>query len=430
MSGEQSVSGARTIFEVAFAEGRRLADDPNIVAVGHGAKFRQGVPVSGESVVFFVKKKLASPSAVLEQRSAVVPPAVDGFPTDVVEVGQLAAASSDRTPPAGDRGTRIDDPLIGGVATMSLGASPSGPGGYGTLGGHCFDSVSHAPLVISNAHVWGTAQNTEVVQPIMASAILGAPVATAAIGTPTALVQTRIPTGLIAPAAFANSVAQAFLITGSSTDPLPPAQIATPVPATTRTDSEQVVVAAPVAGLPPAGLRLSPTVSWAYQRLSNTTVLQNTTNVARPATKLLTARRLFSNAASYSGSQPVNLYGEIIPAPGGAPASAANHFALAVLYPIATGDKFIPRILRPTTRQTVTTVSTSFSGFPNPARVGTGWCYLQSWVGSQSTAISPGRSWRRPPARDCPRTPSFSSCRPAMCASSSRSGRRWSWIST
>ena len=369
MNAEETKIGSKTVADVAFAEGRRLADDPNILAVGHGAKLRGGEPVDAESVVFFVKEKLASPAAIADRGSALVPPAIDGFPTDVVEVGHLAAASADRAPPAGARGTRIDDPLIGGVATMSLGPSPAGPGGYGTLGGHCFDSVSRAPLVLSNAHVWGPTANTEIVQPIMASAVLGAPVTTAQIGTPPAVALTRVPTGLAAPVAFANSVAQTYLVTGSDSDPLPTGQGATTVPGTTRTDSEQVIVTGPAGGLPPAGVRLSPTVSWNYQRLSSTAVLQNTSSAARPATKLLTARRLFSNAASYSGSQPINLYAEIVPAGG---SSLANgHHVLALLYPVGTGDKFIPRVLRPIARQPVTTVSTSFSGFPNPARAGT-----------------------------------------------------------
>lgn len=371
MSAQESNMKSKTVADVAFAEGRRLADDPNIIAVGHGAKLRGGEPVDSECIVFFVKEKLASPAAITDRRSAAVPATIDGFPTDVVEVGHLAAASADRAPPAGTRGTRIDDPLLGGMATMSLGTSAAGPGGYGTIGGQCFDNTSRAPLLLSNAHVWGQTANAEVVQPIMASAVLGAPVTTAALASPAAVVQTRVPTGLAGPVAFANSIAQTYLITGSSNDPLPAAQAATPVPATTRTDSEQVTVTAPSAGLPPAGVRLSPTVSWDYQRISSTAVLQNSTSAARAATKMLTARRLFTNAASYTGSQPINLYGEIIPAPGGVPASAANHFVLAMLYPVATGDKFIPRVLKPTARQTVTTVTTSFSGFPNPARAGT-----------------------------------------------------------
>ncbi len=369
MSAEPTSVETKTLSDVAFGEGRRLAADPNIVAVGHGAKFRGGEAVDRASVIFFVKEKVASLAALRERGSWVIPPVIEGFPTDVVEVGQLAAANADRAPPVGNRGTRIDDPLIGGVATMSLGTSPAGPGGYGTLGGQAFDTATRAPLVISNAHVWGLTAGTEVVQPIMASAILGAPVATATLGTPPALVQTRIPTGMVAPVAFANSVCQTFLITGSDNDPIPAGRTATPVPATTRTDSEQVTVSAPVVGLPPAGVRLSPTVSWAYQRLASTAVLRNTTNIARPATRVLTARRLFTNLASYSGSQPINFYAEIVPAPGGGATTVSAHFALAVLYPLATGDKFIPRVLRPTARAGVTMVTTAFSGFPAPARI-------------------------------------------------------------
>jgi hypothetical protein len=370
MSAERASQGSRRVADVAFEEGRRLALDPNIVSVGYGAKLRAGRPVAGESVVFFVKEKLASSRAIVDRQTACVPGTLGGFPTDVVEVGYLSAARADRTPPVGHRGTRIDDPLIGGVATMNLGAAPAGPGGYGTLGGHAFDAVTRAPLLLSNAHVWGLASNTEVAQPIMASAILGASVTAASVGTPPALVHTRIPSGVVAPIAFANSVAQSYLITGSDADPITTGRAATSVSALTRTDSEQVTVTAPAAGLAPAGVRLSPTLSWAYQRLSSSAVLQNTSNVARPVTKLLTARRLFSNAASYSGSQPINLYAEIIPAAGGAPAVASAHFALALLYPLAAGDRFIPRVLRRTARQTVTTLSTSFAGFPAPARAG------------------------------------------------------------
>jgi hypothetical protein len=136
------------------------------------------------------------------------------------------------------------------------------------------------------------------------------------------------------------------------------------------TDAETVTIASPVAGVPPAGVRLSPTVSWSYLRQSSTAVLQSSSNVQRPSTKLLVARRLFTNAASYTGSQPVNMYAEIIPAAGGGPATASAHYPLVLLYPLPAGDKLIPRVLRPTARQTVTTVTTSFAGFGAP-RAGT-----------------------------------------------------------
>lgn len=371
MTTSPDLTATKKLTELAFEQGQRLAADPNIISVGYGPKLRAGTPVAGKSLVFFVRRKVDGHGALAELATWMIPTDIDGIPTDVIELGHLEAAAADRAPPVGTRGTRLDDPLIGGVATMGLGATVPGPAEYGTLGGQCFDKVTAAPLVISNAHVWGRTLGVEVVQPIMPTALLGASATPAVLGTPAMVVQTRVPQGLVAPIVFANAIGQAFLIAGSQSDPLPTGQAGTPVSASSTTISEQVIVSAPTAGLAPAGVRLSPTVRWDYQRLGTSAVLQTSSDAQRPVMKVLTARRLFTNAASYSGSQTVNLYAEVIPAPGGAPATAKAHFVLALLYPIATGDKFIPRVLRPTARQTVTTVSTSFTGFPAPARAGT-----------------------------------------------------------
>jgi len=360
----------RTLGELAFAEGKRLAIDPNIRAVGYGIKLRAGAPVASGSLVYFVGEKLERPEEIAAHGSWPIPAAVEGISTDVVEVGQLRAATADRAPPVGARGNLVGAPLIGGASTMALGSPVPGPAGYGTLGGLCFDGATNTPLFLSNAHVWGQPLG-EVVQPVMASSVFGAAASPAVVGAVPLTALTRIPTALAAPIAFASSVAQTYLIAGGDGDPLPFGQGATPVPGTTRTDSEQVTIAAPVAGLPPAGRRLAPVVSWAYQRFSSTAVLQASSNVARTPTKLLAARRLFTNAASYTAGQTVNLYAEIIPATGGVPATASSHFPLVLLYPLPAGDRFIPRLLRPTARQTVTAVATQFTGFPAPARTGT-----------------------------------------------------------
>jgi len=357
-----------SLAEVAFALGRKFATDRNIVAVGAGAKLTGGVPANGASLVFFVERKLAG-EALDELETWPVPSVISGFPTDVVEVGEVARAKADRGAPVGARGTRVDDPLVGGVATMNLGTGIAGPAGFGTIGGQCFDNLTRGPLLLSNAHVWGTTAGVEVVQPILASAIAGVNVAPAGLDEQS-LVLSRVPSGLTAPVAFANSVAQTFLIAGSESDPLPAGQAATPVTATSRTDAEQVIIDAPSVGLPPAGVRLSPTLSWSYQRLADTTVAQKSQSGAVPNSKLLTARRVFTNAASYTSSQTVNLYAEVIVAASGAPNLASAHHVLALLYPLAAGDKFIPRLMRPVARQAVTTVTTSFAGFPAPAAAG------------------------------------------------------------
>ena len=53
-----------TLADVAFAEGRRLAGDPNICAVGHGIKLRAGIPAAAGSLVFFVREKLRAAAAI------------------------------------------------------------------------------------------------------------------------------------------------------------------------------------------------------------------------------------------------------------------------------------------------------------------------------------------------------------------------------
>ena len=197
----------KTLQNLAFEYGRQLATDPNISAVGYGVKLRAGAALDGDSLVFFVREKLQTAQQAADRNTWLVPAEIDGFQTDIVELGALSAAAADRTPPAGSRGQRIADPLVGGVATMSLGAAASGPGGYGTVGGHCFDIATRAPLLLSNAHVWGATPGVEVVQPVTATSILGAAVSAATVQRPLRLVQTRAPAGLTAPIAFANSIA-------------------------------------------------------------------------------------------------------------------------------------------------------------------------------------------------------------------------------
>lgn len=355
--------------DLAFAEGRRLASDPNICAVGYGIKLRAGVPMAPGALVFFVREKLAVGASVAARGTWSIPETLGGFTTDVVEVGALAPAAADRAVAAGKRGTHVAAPLVGGVSTMGLGSQAPGPGGYGTLGGLAFDSGTSAPLLLSTAHVWGQTVPTEVGQPVTATSVFGAAASPATIGTPATMVLTRVPPALAGPIAFANSVAQTYLITGADTDPMVFGQGAT-VPGTARTDSDQVTIDAGAASLPPAGRHLFPSPSWTYQRLAGSTSLPAASGASRATTKLLAARRLFTNAATFSTSQTVSLYAEIIPAPGGLPPTASVHFPLVLLYPLPAGSKFFPRLLRPTARQAPTAVTSQFSGFPAPARLG------------------------------------------------------------
>lgn len=369
LSNEPAKNG---LAERAFEEGRRLARDPNICAVGYGIKLRGGLPSQERAacLVYFVREKLHSSEQIGQRGSWPVSARVGDYATDVVEVGQLTAATADRALPAGRRGTLVAAPLVGGTATMGLGTQVPGPGGYGTIGGQCFDSVTNEPLLLSNAHVWGQTLGGEVTQPVTASAVLGAAVSPAVAGTPAAMVLTRIPAGLAAPVVFANAVAQTYLITGSNDDPLVFGQGATAVPPATRTDTEQVSVNASAEGIAPAGRDLSLSTTWSYWRSSSSAVSSASSTAVRTQSKQLLSRRLFTNAPSYTVGQVVNLYAEIIDPPGGTPVPATGRLVVALLYPVPNGGKFIPRVLRPVTRQTPTTVVSQFTGFPAPARVG------------------------------------------------------------
>lgn len=359
-----------SIAQVAYEEGRRLAADPNICGVGYGIKLKAGAPAGIDCVIFLVREKLSSEAAIADRGSWIVPPEVGGFTTDVVETGRFQAATADRALPAGNRGTHVAMPLVGGTATMSLGAQIPGPAGYGTMGGLCFDTATGSPLLLSNAHVWGQTAGTEVTQPVIPTRVFGASAVPAKVGTEPLMVLTRVPPGLMTPIVFANMVAQTYLMCGADADPLVFGQGATPVDGAVRTDNEQLMVIGPAAGLAPAGKRLSPTVAWSYKRFATNAIAQADSNAARTPTRLLTARRLFTNAPSYASGQVVNLYAEILPAPGGAPATASAHLPIAFLYPWSAGDKFIPRLLRPTARQTPNLVTVQFNGFPTPSRVG------------------------------------------------------------
>jgi hypothetical protein len=364
-----------SLARIAFEQGRLRAGDPNICAVGQGVKLRGGLPVRAEApapcLVFFVRRKLASEVEIAATGSWPVPPAIEGLPTDVVELGHLMAAASDPTPPVGTRGVRVDDPLVGGVATTALGGGPSGPGGFGTLGGLAFDAASGMPAVLSNAHVWGSTVGTEAIQPVMATAVLGTATSAATLGTPPATVITRVPPGMVAPVVFANAIAQTVLVTGGDDDPLPLGQAATPVPAGTLTESDEVTVSAPAADLPPAGRHLSPSLSFEFRRVASTAVLDAPSTVTPTQSRLLASRRLFTNGAAFTGTQAINLYAEILPvATTGAALDPASHFLLVLLYQVPAGGSFVPRVLRPTARQTPTAVTVSFQGFPAPARLG------------------------------------------------------------
>jgi hypothetical protein len=144
-----------------------LAKDPNLVGVGFGLKVVGGKPRLEAVLQYHVRTKLASQEEIRKMGSEPVPQEVEGYKTDVhtwtLARRTVGCPSSHR--PTGDRGSRKEDPLVGGTSTSILGSFMSFPTSYGTLGGICFDTSNGQSMALSNAHVYGSDTGHDAIQP-------------------------------------------------------------------------------------------------------------------------------------------------------------------------------------------------------------------------------------------------------------------------
>ena len=108
--------------QAAAAEGRRLAKDPNVVMVGFGLKFVGGQPTMDVALHYYVREKLAEADAIRQRGSEPVPLQAEGYPP-TCSSGRSHARPPARTVdrPTGDRGSRREEPLVGGTSTAILG---------------------------------------------------------------------------------------------------------------------------------------------------------------------------------------------------------------------------------------------------------------------------------------------------------------------
>jgi hypothetical protein len=122
---------------------------PNVVGVGTGYKIRGKRTTDELCVVAMVRQKI--PKAGLAPE-ALVPPGIDGVPTDVMQVGDLSAL---QTP------TDRWRPAPGGV---SLGHYQVTAGTFGTV---VRDRSSGDRLILSNNHVLANSNDASVGDPIL-----------------------------------------------------------------------------------------------------------------------------------------------------------------------------------------------------------------------------------------------------------------------
>ena len=154
----------KLLTEVAAEENARLSSDPNVACVGIGLKFVKGKPTPVACLQYHVLSKARTDAEIKKRGSKPIPGEVGSYRTDVREWRTVrTTACPGQKSPTGDRGGKIEDPLVGGTSTTVLGDFHSFPTGYGTLGGICFDAGSGSAMALSNAHVYGSDIGNDVI---------------------------------------------------------------------------------------------------------------------------------------------------------------------------------------------------------------------------------------------------------------------------
>ncbi|HST17341.1 MAG TPA: hypothetical protein VLK36_06705 [Gaiellaceae bacterium] len=335
---------------VAAAEGRRLASDPNIVAVGFGLKFVGGKPTMDVALHYHVREKLPNEDAISQRGSEPVPPQVEGYPTDVVVLTiDRASACPDSPTPTGDRGSRREDPLVGGTSTAILGGFSNILFHYGTLGGICFDAGDGASMAISNAHVWGSDLGTDAIQPFPpVGDYVGGAIEWLACGGPLSHLFTWTApsplTDILTGAAAACWVAAAA---SDAEDPNRWGQRTGAVPgAGLETVRERIDLSAALPRLPFPGRHWSSKATWGYLRETSDgeSTPAITTTEARRNEHVLVGKRVFTASDVYSGGDTVGICAELWTPAG---EHDPERFVVAHSFPIKEPERSTRRVLQP-----------------------------------------------------------------------------------
>jgi hypothetical protein len=135
------------IRRILSAHREQLLKRPNVVATGIGYKETGGQKSSTLCIVCSVKKKL---KATQLSSQDLVPTAVEGMPTDVVETGTIRALQAP---------TGRFRPAPGGISVGHVAITA------GTLG--CWVTKSGQKVILSNNHVLANSNDAEIGDPIL-----------------------------------------------------------------------------------------------------------------------------------------------------------------------------------------------------------------------------------------------------------------------
>ena len=342
----QAPSQRPKLEEVAAAESRRLANDPNILCVGYGLKQSQGRATLVAALQYYVRSKLASADEIRRLGSEPVAGDVAGYKTDVIAATiARPAACPDSNRPTGLRGERIEDPLVGGTSTAILGDFSSFATAYGTLGGICFDTSSGAAMALSNAHVYGTETGHDAIQPFPpAGDYAGGAIEWLACGGPLSHLFTwTAPTPLTDILTAAAAGAWVAAAASDAEDPNRWGQRVTPVPAPgVTTSSERIHLEAHVPRIPFPGRHWRTKTRWEYTRTTSAGEVAAAVHETRENEHVLVGKRVFTDHDVYAGGQQVRICAEIWTAAGGHPA----RFVVAHCFPIADPGRPVLRVLQ------------------------------------------------------------------------------------
>lgn len=130
--------------DVLFQYSRKIFDFENVVGIGRGYKEVGGVRTNEESIQVLVREKL-----LLSQLSSkdLIPKFLNGYPTDVIQVGELQSLANLRT-------KRLRPVQPG----LSIGHYQSSAGTFGAV---VYDQKTGQPLILSNNHVLANSSSPE-----------------------------------------------------------------------------------------------------------------------------------------------------------------------------------------------------------------------------------------------------------------------------
>ena len=339
----------KPLSEVAVNEGQRLANDPNVVAIGYGLKFVKGRPTLEAALQYYVCAKVSNDDEIRKLGTYKVPTDVEGYRTDVIQlvIDRKTACPGDNSP-TGTRGGDKEDPLVGGTSTTILGNFHSFPTGYGTLGGICFDTTTGDAMALSNAHVYGSDIGNEGIQPwLPTSEYFEAAVKYLFCGGPLAhLFFWTAPSDLTVLLTTAAAAAWTAAIASDAEDPSRWGQRTGTVPAPgAQTEREQIRIKAEVPHLPFPGRDWTTKSHWDYTRHTTAGSSSASIDEARPNEHVLVGKRVFSDRDLYFPGDRVRICADLWTPPSRV--APTEHFVVAHCFPLADPSRSVRRVLVP-----------------------------------------------------------------------------------